>query len=1131
MGVLCLFEILSHDILRSAKTWKRNLGSRGSATASRALSYCFLGVPWNVTMPSDSQQEMPAHCIQPSQVCFSLWIRAFFHRRSRRSLIKLVPTTTAHTFSSSSAPTCPEASSSAPQKLIRSNAVHELSYLISEANARSKSPRLQSPHDIKAFYRAVKAKSLAHQLLPEDFSSLIRLFGSMSLPSVTSYRSLFIDDSGNDFRFHPLTSALVARQTTDRTHWAFILSVAKDKVAAGYRLNSSDNFWLMSVAFADAARFASGSAEGTCIFLIKRVKASLIYTLGSVEESLDRARSYYLNIQFKPDDWQLHHFYLERLFSFGEKQGSDGALRALCRLLEHTGQIHARLRPFVWRCITSDAALKPKTKTRFLEVVRKRVGRLRDVLPLATAPNIATMLDSEAPRPEKQYDAAVVRDYLAHILFSRNPGTSKTLRYMKSIYPWALFEIRAALCAFNDGSFCSSEEEDKAAWRSLGLLAVSYLPREKARTPSTGLDGGIESQGQVLGWTIICMLSAITSELARLRRDRNLKSMPSADVIRDIARSLWVLWRKEEAWRAGAVMRQPSLICSTVSSFMSLAALSDDSRLASSLVRHIADAVIYPAQFGQEILDRRMLVPIAVQYGILHFSSRKAVSPEETWVDLFRSLQYAQLLPDGSEPNRWRDIVASKLLMEYASLDSMHAFQLSRFSVSDSETKIDACTILEIGKELAEAGNIREAFACLSDERLDATTADILFDSVLQVLSSRRPGSISEETLRGISNVLLSTTIRPLSGQSLETILEAALRGRHVGNGAVCYEIVRNIWDCKLSNDKPLLSSQFLALFASELAKHRHYKRLGQIMNQIWSKSPNRLSSMCRAPQLHYVRSLLDGAQRTSSKEIAKSLPFSVYIWPILRGRVPFSPRLAQAEKKIISLKISSNLGQAKEVDYTTLERAIFFLVQNGRISMAMRLADKMAPSITTKAGNIILSGSLLPRPGRRSRRQIRHACSRLEQLVKERGFIPDRITFNLLIKALLRWPSVTPLPILQSLFERLTVSGYDIPQDIKDTLRIDPRRMTQTDSQITLPIDLKSFPSKVSFRKHTRPLFQMFVKAFKNRGDIYNAKRIAVALHRMALEDRAEWEKREEARRLGRIRAREKRRKRLFKI
>ena len=134
-------------------------------------------------------------------------------------------------------------------------------------------------------------------------------------------------------------------------------------------------------------------------------------------------------------------------------------------------------------------------------------------------------------------------------------------------------------------------------------------------------------------------------------------------------------------------------------------------------------------------------------------------------------------------------------------------------------------------------------------------------------------------------------------------------------------------------------------------------------------------------------------------------------------------------------------------------------------------------------------------------------------------------------MKALLRWPSVTPLSVLQSLFERLTISGYDIPQELLETLRLDPRRMSQAESQIALPVDLKSFPTKVSFRKHTKPLFKMFIKAFKSRGDVYNAKRISMALHRMNVEVREERERRDEARRLGRIRAREKRRKALFKI
>lgn len=192
------------------------------------------------------------------------------------------------------------------------------------------------------------------------------------------------------------------------------------------------------------------------------------FSLGSIERCLDRARMYYLNIHFGRDDRKIRHFYLEILMPFGENGTAD--------------------------------ALHSPAKQR----LRRR-------------PNLVS---SRLSGNES------VEFVMSEILFSRNPGSSSSFRYLRSVYPWALFESRAALFAFNDGVFSSFEEEDRSAWSNLGLLAVSHLPRSKGKgrarlMPSTGLDGGVESQSGVLGWTIICMLAAISLELSWLRQSHS----------------------------------------------------------------------------------------------------------------------------------------------------------------------------------------------------------------------------------------------------------------------------------------------------------------------------------------------------------------------------------------------------------------------------------------------------------------------------------------------------------------------------------------------------------------------------------------------------------------------------------
>ena len=116
-------------------------------------------------------------------------------------------------------------------------------------------------------YRTIKAKGLIQQLSADEFSSLIRLFGSLSIRDNSPF-----DSSDNnvapDFMLHPIVSRLDSNHANDRPHWAFILSLAKEKISQGHVLNNSDNFWMMRAAFADAARFASGEADGALVAVV-----------------------------------------------------------------------------------------------------------------------------------------------------------------------------------------------------------------------------------------------------------------------------------------------------------------------------------------------------------------------------------------------------------------------------------------------------------------------------------------------------------------------------------------------------------------------------------------------------------------------------------------------------------------------------------------------------------------------------------------------------------------------------------------------------------------------------------------------------------------------------------------------
>ncbi|KAL5526443.1 hypothetical protein ACEPAF_8166 [Sanghuangporus sanghuang] len=1017
----------------------------------------------------------------------------------------------------------------------RTKAVHDLAFLVSQQNAQSPSPKLQTPHDIKGFYLAVKTKGLLCELSSEELSSLIRLFGSLSiLPNLDNDSTAFRDNNTDAFALHPLAPILHRYQTIGRrAHWGFVLSVAKDKTSHGLRLGESDNFWLMRAALEDVKRLSAEEPEGDNIKLC-----------------LDRAKNYYLRIKSPNDAWSVHQIYLSALLDYGGHESCDEVLARLGNLLSWKGGLPASLRILLWRVVVfPGASIAKSTKARFLHILRKKLSQVQDILPMYSnrAAKEVGRASLDSTVQSRYHDALTIRDYFADIIFSFRPGTHPTLRYLHEVYPWALFEARAALCAFNDGTFATLDDEDRASWNNLVLLSLSFASARNGpgslsaagAAPQQGFDGGVDSQSQVLGWTVICSLAALSSELHIRSPLHKVTNPAAAHRIQEISRTLWILWRKEEAWRAGAVMRSMPLICCSTTSFMALASVSGDSRLAISLVRHIADSIIYPAQLGSEVLDRSMLHECAVHFAVLTATWGVGTPPQHSWDGILGALRYAQLIPDGngSQSVRCLSSIADALVMHLVRKHLMLANGLVT-SAAEHGLSISGDVLLSVGKALASEGHFELVLDYLKDGRMPGSTSSLLLNAVMDSLLRYHQDKLRPNIVQSFVEIVTKKSILPTNNHALETFIHLCIRAGHIKEavkivGAVC------------RSSSTLLSPSFLAELVTALISHRHYKLLGEILKDAWHKMPGRRASLFRGYRLRYTRQLLSLFPKVTSQEIARSLPFSVYVWPVLKDHIPFHPRLAQLNKKVISLKLSSQLQKMGRLDEKTLERAVHLLVDAGRITSAVKLLNKHSPDkVPTKAGNIILSASL--RPTRKGRRQVRHASTRLAQLIEERGFVPDRVTLNLLMKALLRWKSITPTSTIRALFDKLLINGYPMPENMP-TVPSGPvaastpeqhntppatrsRSLFGTDGSTSkrksLPVNLQAFPKHISFTRHTRPLYKMFVKALEARGDREGAARITNVLRQVEEKEMQQIAIRAEARRFGRIKAREKARR-----
>jgi len=183
-------------------------------------------------------------------------------------------------------------------------------------------------------------------------------------------------------------------------------------------------------------------------------------------------------------------------------------------------------------------------------------------------------------------------------------------------------------------------------------------------------------------------------------------------------------------------------------------------------------------------------------------------------------------------------------------------------------------------------------------------------------------------------------------------------------------------------------------------------------------------------------------------------------------------------------------------------------LVRAGRFLAAKRLflytRGLLDSSVRTSLGNIILDGYTrqpLPEDGRRMRKVL----LAYDYLILKGDLVPDRVTVNIMLKAILRWRKVMDSMRLRVLFDHMVRNGYPGGNLRHDQVPFGTLMSTHQLFRLP-PLNLP-----MMFERHVRPMLKMFIKAFHVRGDVAAARQIIGILKS---EEKAITEKRDNRRR-----------------
>jgi hypothetical protein len=279
------------------------------------------------------------------------------------------------------------------------------------------------------------------------------------------------------------------------------------------------------------------------------------------------------------------------------------------------------------------------------------------------------------------------------------------------------------------------------------------------------------------------------------------------------------------------------------------------------------------------------------------------------------------------------------------------------------------------------------------------------------------------------------------------------------------------------------------------LAQHGRGSQLFPVVLSIFKKLPSFFQSRFFVRYCHVLiwhrqfvtaSKLLDAITAVHPK-IARSLS-------ILADRITTQTKAFRVFKRITPLRgptllrLSSRLRRRPYAG-SAIGPSLQELLKLGRVLAAKRIFACVAATIPSKQctalGNVLLHG-VSRQPTSRNGRRVRRVLTLLENLVKNHGFRPDRVTANILIKVMINWRTAFDSPRLRELFDQLVRGGYPAA----DNSALHPPFGTQG-SQFSGSSGFSKLPPFVSFEKHTRPLFKMFIKAFYLCNDVEAARKV----------------------------------------
>jgi len=914
-----------------------------------------------------------------------------------------------------------------------------------------------------SLYQYVKSRNELVRLSSKQFTELLSLLGTLSLSSPRNpciYLSKLLPH---------------IEESTFEPCWSTVAEIGWTKERLLKTLSGTDRYWIMR---AQLAQIVPASKEPIRLHGRMNLTTSLSNhpNLDTCADDprpcvLSQAKMHYLRIWRHSPDPEIHVPYFEGLLCLPTEKSLSELVLRISKVLELYANPHSRITDLFWKILLEHGReLKAEHKARLLSVVSNRVLKFKPTDINRRAFSAFKIPDgTNKSHNYVALDISGLSSSLGNAVF---PTYSPSRAFPPEVHQWASSQASS--------TFVSTHSPD-LRWWSLCLLPICKLSKAPA-----GAIPALPQVGAGVEWRTVLLLAMLDRTLAGV----NVMSTPqSRKDVQDFIRPVWLAWKETEIPNT----RRPVNVIRTITAtFFRLGAKALDEPLVQGCFRFCVANNLFQVINAEN--ERIQAYDLRLAY-----VSASIKCGKRNLQEVLSSLQ----LPG----TQWRTELLEGLMRHYISYDvfAAHGIYLSgkEHDVEFSSALIHSMSLALVTSttwhmslpflrhpgfsrdQVQElAGAILSVFREERREYIGPTHAQLLGDTIWGLYAHHAPPKQLKYPIRFFFQIMIA------SGCPSRAIsLVEAIHGRV----------------------SDFFTTRLLLRLARTLVRYRHIHLIPRLLRLV-PPFPTRGSedfhrkvtllvaragAHARANVVHRM-SIRQKVWRTGRESMARNVGFNVRT-PSIFHALKIIPILARNPSHIPSIQYAVNILVRAKRSYAAkklLERSI-------------HLDEKTRTSL----GNTLLHGALKQHILRNGR-LVRHILRRKESLEKSCGFVPDRVTTNIIIKSVLRWREAITVQKVRALFDHMIRCGYPAS----------PRWCGENGVPFGTPLSSPMFevpklPSNISFERHVRPMYKMFVKALYARQDVRGAKIIVGILKEEEVAAMWKREERNRARKEGLIR------------